>query len=233
MSPMNSSRGIVRLYTRMRRAGRRSAPRYRSGRMSLTRGARGMRQALRQTASRSPEWTWRRARGELVACIGPNGAGKTTLLTILAGIQEPTRAIVRRNASVGWVPQQPAALQQAERRREPAPVRAARACRRRRGRGCARCSTRLGPRRIAPASRSSRLSGGNRQRVNIAIGLLARARGAAARRAAARRSTRASASALWEFICELAQEGHDRRLRDPQRLRGGALRRPRAGARRR
>ena len=46
-------------------------------------------------------------RGELVAVLGPNGAGKTTLLSILAGI---TRAdsgrIDRANGEVGWVPQQ-------------------------------------------------------------------------------------------------------------------------------
>jgi ABC-2 type transport system ATP-binding protein len=46
-------------------------------------------------------------RGELLAVLGPNGAGKTTLLSILAGI---TRAdsgrIERGNGEVGWVPQQ-------------------------------------------------------------------------------------------------------------------------------
>ena len=46
-------------------------------------------------------------RGELLALLGPNGAGKTTLLSILAGI---TRAdsgrIARANGEVGWVPQQ-------------------------------------------------------------------------------------------------------------------------------
>jgi ABC-2 type transport system ATP-binding protein len=49
------------------------------------------------------------ARGELVAVIGPNGAGKTTLLSILAGIQTPDAGSVSRApAEVGWVPQQPA-----------------------------------------------------------------------------------------------------------------------------
>jgi ABC-2 type transport system ATP-binding protein len=45
--------------------------------------------------------------GELLAVLGPNGAGKTTLLSILAGI---TRADAGRisssNGDVGWVPQQ-------------------------------------------------------------------------------------------------------------------------------
>ena len=46
-------------------------------------------------------------RGELLAVLGPNGAGKTTLLSILAGI---TRAdsgeIERSDGGAGWVPQQ-------------------------------------------------------------------------------------------------------------------------------
>jgi ABC-2 type transport system ATP-binding protein len=48
--------------------------------------------------------------GELVAVIGPNGAGKTTLLSILAGIQAPSGGEVTSppESKVGWVPQQPA-----------------------------------------------------------------------------------------------------------------------------
>ena len=47
--------------------------------------------------------------GELLAIIGPNGAGKTTLLSILAGIQAPTGGEVSSpGRKVGWVPQQPA-----------------------------------------------------------------------------------------------------------------------------
>ncbi len=48
-------------------------------------------------------------RGELLAIIGPNGAGKTTLLTILAGIRAPDSGEVSRaRGEVGWVPQQAA-----------------------------------------------------------------------------------------------------------------------------
>jgi ABC-2 type transport system ATP-binding protein len=44
--------------------------------------------------------------GELIACIGPNGAGKTTLLAILAGIQRADAGSVERpDDRVGWVPQ--------------------------------------------------------------------------------------------------------------------------------
>jgi ABC-2 type transport system ATP-binding protein len=46
-------------------------------------------------------------RGELLAVLGPNGAGKTTLLSILAGIATADSGrIERSNGEVGWVPQQ-------------------------------------------------------------------------------------------------------------------------------
>jgi ABC-2 type transport system ATP-binding protein len=46
--------------------------------------------------------------GELLAVIGPNGAGKTTLLTILAGIRAADSGTVLVPGEVGWVPQQAA-----------------------------------------------------------------------------------------------------------------------------
>jgi ABC-2 type transport system ATP-binding protein len=112
------------------------------------------------------------APGELVAVIGPNGAGKTTLLSILAGIQRADAGeVTRPPREIGWVPQQPAVyskLSVAENLRlfarleKVADPSAA----------VARMLEQTGLRERA-GDELGKLSGGNRQRVNIAIGLLA------------------------------------------------------------
>ena len=115
------------------------------------------------------------ARGELLAIIGPNGAGKTTLLSILAGILEPDAGDVAlpegTTEVIGWVPQQTAVygkLTVAQNLRlfaklEKVPDADATVVRMLEQTGLAeRADDELG-----------RLSGGNRQRVNIAVGLLA------------------------------------------------------------
>ncbi|HEV7805037.1 MAG TPA: ABC transporter ATP-binding protein [Solirubrobacteraceae bacterium] len=116
------------------------------------------------------------ARGELLAIIGPNGAGKTTLLTMLAGIRKPDSGTVQQQGPnsdrrIGWVPQQTAVYAKltvaqnlrlfarlekvddldgtVERMLEQTALQE-------------RADDELGS-----------LSGGNRQRVNIAVGLLA------------------------------------------------------------
>jgi ABC-2 type transport system ATP-binding protein len=112
------------------------------------------------------------APGELVAIVGPNGAGKTTLLSILAGVQRASAGTVSgAGAAIGWVPQQPAVyskLSVAEnltlfaRLEGVADPRAA----------VERMLAQTGLRERAD-ERVERLSGGNRQRVNVALGLIA------------------------------------------------------------
>jgi ABC-2 type transport system ATP-binding protein len=126
--------------------------------------------------------------GELIAVVGPNGAGKTTLLSIVVGVQKPSAGAVscavddegasaarahRRSSmrsGVGWVPQDPALYSKLSvtenlelfARLEgvgDTPATVARMLE----------QTGLRDRAREPVGR---LSGGSRQRVNVAIGLL-------------------------------------------------------------
>lgn len=108
---------------------------------------------------------------EVVALLGPNGAGKSTLLALLAGGLAPTWGEIERREGVrvGWTPQRPAHYGRltprenlelfAELEGEPDPPAAA---------------TELLNRFELPDEPrpSSRLSVGNRQRLNLAISLL-------------------------------------------------------------
>ena len=144
-------------------------------------------------------------RGELLAVIGPNGAGKTTLLSILAGIRRADEGSVSRaRGEIGWVPQQAAVYRRltvAENLRL-----------------FARLEkvadvdgvveemleqTALGNRRD---DQVGRLSGGNQQRINIAIGLLSRPAALLLDEPSAALDPR-QRERLWEFILRLAGEG--------------------------
>ena len=114
------------------------------------------------------------AAGELLAIIGPNGAGKTTLLSIVAGIQPANAGTVAQPPGarrIGWVPQQTAIYSKltvaenlrlfAKLEKVADPQATVEQMLEQTGLG-ERADDELGS-----------LSGGNRQRVNIAVGLLA------------------------------------------------------------
>jgi ABC-2 type transport system ATP-binding protein len=159
----------------------------------------GQRDALRQVSFSA-------APGELLAVIGPNGAGKTTLLSILAGMLTPTTGAVRRPAGdrIGWVPQQPAVYSKLtvaenlrlfarlERLDDPDAA-------------VERMLEETGLRERA-GDQLGELSGGNRQRVNIAVGLLADPPALLLDEPTASLDPR-QRERLWDFIMALARHG--------------------------
>ena len=144
-------------------------------------------------------------RGELLAVIGPNGAGKTTLLSILAGIWKPDEGTVSRApGEVGWIPQHAALYRRltvAENLRLFAHLE--------RVADVERVveemldQTGLGERRD---DQVGTLSGGNQQRINIAIGLLARPDVLLLDEPSAGLDPR-QRERLWEFVSGLAVGG--------------------------
>jgi ABC-2 type transport system ATP-binding protein len=145
--------------------------------------------------------------GQLLGVIGPNGAGKTTLLGLLAGVLVPSEGqVVRpsRAGAIGWVPQQPALyskLSVAENLRLFARL------------------ERVADPEVAVAGMLAetgleeradeevgRLSGGNQQRVNIAIGLLCEPDALLLDEPSASLDPR-QRERLWEFIGHLSDRG--------------------------
>ncbi len=163
----------------------------------------GERQALREVS-------FDLRRGELVAVVGPNGAGKTTLLSILAGVQRASAGSVsapagsRAGASIGWVPQSPALyskLSVSENLRLFARLeRVADA-----EQAVARMLEQTGLSARA-GEHVERLSGGNRQRVNVALGLIADPQVLALDEPTSALDPGQRAR-LWEFVSALAAGG--------------------------
>jgi len=113
------------------------------------------------------------APGEVVGVIGPNGAGKTTLLSILAGTIEPDQGeVASPNGDVGWVPQQAALYRRLS--VEENLLLFARLEKHAQPREAVEEMLELTGLEDRRGELVARLSGGNQQRVNIAIGLLAR-----------------------------------------------------------
>src|SRR5215212_4215058 len=145
------------------------------------------------------------APGELIAVIGPNGAGKTTLLQILAGALAPTAGSVSLDRrDVGWVPQQPAIYSKLSVREN------------------LRLFARL--ERVADVDATvdrmldqtdlrergrdavGTLSGGNQQRVNIAVGLLGDPSVLLLDEPSSSLDPR-QRERLWDFVAALARNG--------------------------
>jgi len=143
--------------------------------------------------------------GELLAVIGPNGAGKTTLLSLLAGIRTPDAGTIHLpRGEVGFVPQQAALyrrltvaenLRLFARLEEVDDVEAS----------VERMlvQTDLADRRDDQAGT---LSGGNQQRINIAIGLLSDPAVLLLDEPSTGLDPR-QRSRLWEFVLGLAGRG--------------------------
>jgi ABC-2 type transport system ATP-binding protein len=142
--------------------------------------------------------------GELTAVVGPNGAGKTTLLSILAGVQRADAGNVDFAGAIGWAPQQAAVYSrlsvrenlrlfaQLEHVADPD----------------ASVAQMLEQTDLAARAdeRVERLSGGNRQRVNVAVALLGEPRVLALDEPSAALDP-AQRARLWEFVGALAARG--------------------------
>jgi ABC-2 type transport system ATP-binding protein len=158
--------------------------------------------------------------GELVAVVGPNGAGKTTLLSILAGVQRasagdvafpsaarastPAGSSGRRGEAIGWAPQQ-AALYSKLTVRENLRLFARLEHVDDAERAVVQMLEQTGLVERAD-DRVEQLSGGNRQRVNVAVALLAEPRVLALDEPSSALDPGQRAR-LWQFVGALASRG--------------------------
>jgi ABC-2 type transport system ATP-binding protein len=143
---------------------------------------------------------------EVVGIIGPNGAGKTTLLSILAAVLAPSdgEVLTASDRPIGWVPQQAALYSKlsvaenlrlfARLEKLPDPEAAVEQM---------LVQTGLADR---ADDEVSELSAGNRQRVNIAIGLLCEPAVLLLDEPSASLDPR-QRERLWQFIEGLVQRG--------------------------
>ncbi len=145
--------------------------------------------------------------GELVAIVGPNGAGKTTLLSILAGVQSASAGTVIGSGTgpaIGWAPQRTAVytklsvaenlklFARLERVADPDAA-------------VARMLAQTGLSERAH-ERVERLSGGNRQRVNVALGLIGEPPALALDEPTSALDP-GQRERVWEFVGALARSG--------------------------
>jgi ABC-2 type transport system ATP-binding protein len=172
--------------------------------MDATLAARGVTKRFGERAALR-DVSFEARRGELLAIIGPNGAGKTTLLSILAGLLAPSEGeVTLPPREVGWVPQQTAIygkltvrenlqlFARLEKVADPG----------------ATVDAMLEQTGLADRADDelSKLSGGNRQRVNIAVGLLADPPVLLLDEPTSSLDPR-QRERLWEWVSGLAREG--------------------------
>jgi ABC-2 type transport system ATP-binding protein len=148
--------------------------------------------------------------GELVAVVGPNGAGKTTLLSIVAGALSASagsmsgRAVADGSGRIGWAPQQPALYTKLT-VRENLSLFARLEAVTDADSAVTRMLEQTGLSERADELVQS-LSGGNRQRVNVALGLLSEPQVLALDEPSSALDPGQRAR-LWQFVGALAARG--------------------------
>ena len=110
--------------------------------------------------------------GESVAIIGENGAGKSTLLRVCAGLIHPEAGRVHVSGRVGFCPQQPGLFDLLSADEHLALLAPALGMSRRQAVGDGHALLREFSFPVADATQCRRLSGGARQKVNLALALL-------------------------------------------------------------